>query len=155
MDRFFFLVNIDYPSAEEELEIVRRTTGGKTPAASKVLGAEEVLEIQSLIREVPVADHLEERVVGLIRATRPKENGAPSIVREYVNWGAGPRACQSLVSAAKARAILAGRNAPSSEDMEICAYPVLRHRLILNFHAHGRNVAVDQVIEESIRSLRH
>jgi MoxR-like ATPase len=151
LDRFFFQVNIEYPSETEELEIVRRTTLGEPAAALRVMAAQEVVALQRLVREVPSADHVEAAAVKMARLTRPRDPEAPAAVREFVSWGAGPRATQSLVLAAKARAILSGRNAPSREDLASCARPVLRHRMILNFHAVSRNLRVEDVIEEVIR----
>lgn len=152
LDRFFFQVNIDYPSVDEELEIVRRTTSAGAAAAQKVLKSNELGKIQALIREVPVAAHVEKAAVHLARKTRPKVNGELPAIKEWVMWGAGPRASQALVLAAKARAILAGRHAPSEQDITFCAYPVLRHRLILNFRAHAQNITPDRVIAQVLES---
>ncbi|MEK7288500.1 MAG: AAA family ATPase [Elusimicrobiota bacterium] len=153
LDRFFFEIRINYPSEREELEIVRRTTSGEIPRACKVLGAEEVLEIQSLIRQAPVADHLEELAVDVARKTRPADSPLAS-VREWVAWGAGPRASQALVLAAKAKAILSGRVAPSREDLFDCALAVLRHRVILNFRAHAQGRSVDEIVAEIVKSAK-
>lgn len=152
LDRFFFQVNIDYPQALQELEIIRRTTGRDAPQATKVLSHEEVLEIQALVREVPVGDHIESLSVALARSTRPKEESALSSVREYVSWGAGPRATQALVLASKARALLNGRHAPSREDLKSVVHPVLRHRIILNFHAQAQGIRSQEIIEEIVKA---
>ena len=148
LDRFFFEVNIDYPSAEEELKIIRQTTRAQMPKADKVLTQADVLEIQNVVREVPVADHVETQAVAIARQTRPKETGVSDLVRDYVAWGAGPRATQALILASKARALLSGRNAPSREDLASVAYPVLRHRIILNFHAHAKGISAGEIIKD-------
>jgi len=153
LDRFFFQINIDYPTAVEELEILKRTTGKEMPQAGKVLSKQEVLEIQNLVREVPVGDHIENLAVHIARLTRPKEPGVAAVEKDFIAWGAGPRATQTLVLASKARALLYGRNAPSLEDIVAVAYPALRHRLILNFHAHAQNVSSEKIIEEVLKSL--
>ncbi|MBI2071345.1 MAG: MoxR family ATPase [Elusimicrobia bacterium] len=150
LDRFFFEINISYPSAEEELSIVRRTTAADLPCAAKVMSAQDVLEIQNLVRQVPSADHVEDAAVAIARRTRPQDPSSPAIVKEFLAWGAGPRATQSLVLAAKARAILSGRNAPSTEDLLRVASPVLRHRLILNFRARAQNKSEEEVIAEVV-----
>ncbi len=148
LDRFFFQVNIEYPSADEELKIIRQTTRAEMPKAEKILTQTEVIEIQNLVREVPVADHIENQAVAIARQTRPKESTASALVRDYVAWGAGPRATQALVLASKARALLSGRNAPSREDLASVAHPVLRHRIILNFHAHAKGVSTQEIISD-------
>ncbi|MBI4369892.1 MAG: MoxR family ATPase [Elusimicrobia bacterium] len=151
LDRFFIEIKISYPSAEEERDIVRRTTAADLTKASKVLSAQEVVKIQEAIRQVPVASHVEDLAVRLVRQSRPTEREAPLFIREMVAWGAGPRATQSLVLAAKARAILSGRNAPSEEDIKVCSYPVLRHRMILNFKAHAQGKSTEEVIAELLK----
>ncbi|MBI4669838.1 MAG: MoxR family ATPase, partial [Elusimicrobia bacterium] len=148
LDRFFFEIKIDYPSAEEELAVIRRTTAGEMPQASKVMTADEVIETQQLVREVPVAEHIERAALSIARRTRPDNEEAPPIAREFLAWGAGPRATQALILAAKAKAVLDGRNAPSSENLKNAAYPVLRHRLILNFKARSQNKSEEEIIAE-------
>ncbi|MBI4063021.1 MAG: MoxR family ATPase [Elusimicrobia bacterium] len=153
LDRFFFEVRIHYPSVDEEREIIRRTTAGEPKEASKVLSAQEVSDLQNLVRQVPLAEHVESSAVEMIRRTRPSiSNNGLSSVKEFVAWGAGPRATQCLVLAAKARAILQGRYAPSSEDLAYAAFPVLRHRLILNFKARAQNKTEEEIIGEILKS---
>ncbi|MFC1522685.1 AAA family ATPase [Elusimicrobiota bacterium] len=152
LDRFFFQINIEYPSENEELNIIKNTTTAKIAKALKVFSSEEVHSMQEVVREVPVAEHVENLAVRIARSTRPKEASASELVREFVSWGAGPRATQALILASKARAVLSGRNAPSGEDMIACVHPILRHRLILNFHAHAQGITAEKVIEEILKN---
>ncbi|MEK6543962.1 MAG: MoxR family ATPase [Elusimicrobiota bacterium] len=151
LDRFLFQVNISYPDAAQEINIVRRTTANEHMQAHRVLTAADVIRVQRLLREVPISASIEKDAVGLARLTRPRSGEPFALIDEFVAWGAGPRASQSLVLAAKARAVLAGRNAPSREDLVFCAYPVLRHRIILNFKAHAQSLGVDSVIAQVLR----
>jgi MoxR-like ATPase len=144
LDRFFFKLVVDYPDAAEEAEIVRATTAGSTQAIEPVLDGERIAAFQQLVRRVPIADHLVDYAVRLVRATRPGE-GAPEYVRQMVNWGAGPRASQFLVLAGKARAALHGRHAVAAEDLRAVALPVLRHRIVVNFHAEAQAVNADGI----------
>src|SRR5512143_1575136 len=125
LDRFMFYVNVHYPSAEEEVEIVRSTTTAQRPSLERVLSPHKIRELQELVLRVPAADHVIRHAVELVRRTRPKEPGAPDFVRDLVEWGAGPRASQYLILGAKARAILDGRTAASVEDVRALAQPVL------------------------------
>ena len=144
LDRFLFELRIDYPDAAEEEEIVRTTTALSPEPVSRVLDGERIVAFQRLVRQVPVADQIVEYAVRLVRATRPGD-GASEQVREMVNWGAGPRASQCLVLAGKARAALQGRHAVSLEDVRAVALPVLRHRIVVNFHAEAQAVDADQL----------
>jgi MoxR-like ATPase len=146
LDRFMFYVNVHYPSAEEEVEIVRSTTGAERRALSKVLSPHRIRELQELVLRVPAADHVIRHAVELVRLTRPREPGAPDFVKELVQWGAGPRASQYLVLAAKARAILDGRVAAAVEDVRALARPVLVHRVITNFRAESDGVSSEDVV---------
>jgi MoxR-like ATPase len=150
LDRFMFLVDVGYPSADEEIEIVKSTTGGKQPPLTKILSPERILALQDLVRRVPVPDHVVRYAVELVRHTRPKEPGVPEFIQRNVSWGAGPRASQYLVIAAKARAILNGRYVATTEDVKALAKPVLRHRVLPNFHAESEGttstVLVDQLL---------
>ncbi|MCA9055182.1 MAG: MoxR family ATPase, partial [Planctomycetaceae bacterium] len=145
-DRFLFEVHINYPSEAEEFEIVRRTTGRGGTAIEKVLDAETLRTLQEIVRDVPAADHVIRYALAFSRRTRPAEGDAPDFIQEYVTWGAGPRATQSLVLAAKARAILHGRAAAGLDDVREVAPPVLRHRIITNFSADADGVAPDEII---------
>ncbi|MBX3249902.1 MAG: MoxR family ATPase [Myxococcales bacterium] len=145
LDRFLVQVDVGYPSEAEELEIVRRTTSPTAAVPSPVLDREEILELQALIPRIPVADHVVAHAVGLARATRPGE-GAPAIVRDYLGFGAGPRASQALILGAKARAALDGRFAAEIEDVRALAAPVLRHRLVPSFRAEAEGVKMDDIV---------
>ena len=140
LDRFIFNLWLDYPAVAEEEEVVRSTTSAQRAQVDKVLDGAKVVEMQQLVRQVPVADQVISYAVKLVRATRPAEPGAPEYIRQMVNWGAGPRASQYLVLAGKARAILAGRHSVAIEDIRAAALPVLRHRIVVNFHAEAENV---------------
>jgi MoxR-like ATPase len=146
LDRFMLQINVGYPTREEEEAIVLQQTSSYEPTLSSVLSPEVILGLQELVRRVPVADHVVKRAVALARASRPDEPGAPDFVREYVSWGAGPRASQHLVLAGKARAILAGRFAVATEDIDALAAPILQHRIILNYRAEAERVKVDDLI---------
>ncbi|HTY07912.1 MAG TPA: AAA family ATPase [Candidatus Edwardsbacteria bacterium] len=143
LDRFMFNTFIGYPDAREEAEIVRTTTSAYAGQASPVLSGERIVALQQLVRKVPVADAVVAHAVSLARRSRPADPQAPDYVREYVAWGAGPRASQYLILGAKAAAILDGRLAPSIADVDRMALPVLRHRIITNFNAEA--AAVDSV----------
>ncbi len=146
LDRFMFDIRLEYPSAGEEVEILRATTGVLEAPVEPVLDAERVLTLQRWVREVPAADNILEYAAALVRATRPADASATDHVRRWVRWGAGPRAGQALVLGAKARALLAGRYHVTADDVRRVALPVLRHRVLVNFHAEAEGVASDGVI---------
>jgi MoxR-like ATPase len=161
LDRFMLQIMIGYPTVDEEAEIVRRTTGAAPKPPERVLSAEDVRAMQALVRAVPVADHVVRYALRLVRATRqdPAGNGQPADgprprVMEYVGWGAGPRASQFLVLAAKARALLSGASTATPDDVRAVAKPILRHRIQLNFNAQADRVTADQVIDELLREVR-
>ncbi len=154
LDRFMFLVDVGYPSADEELEIVRSTTSAGPRDVRPVLTPAEIRQLQDLVLRVPVADHVIRHAVELARRSRPKSPGAPDFVDRYLAWGAGPRASQYLVLAAKARAILGGRFAAEVEDIRAVARPVLRHRLIPNFHAEAEGIDSAQIVERLLETVR-
>ena len=146
LDRFMFDIRLDYPSAEEEVQILRATTGVEDAPVEAVLDAERVLTLQRWVREVPVADNVFQYAASLVRATRPGDPTALEDVRRWVRWGAGPRAGQALILGAKAGALLAGRFHVTPEDVRRVAGPVLRHRVLVNFHAEAEGVSPDDVI---------
>ena len=146
-DRFMFKVFVRYPSFHEEFEIARRTTGLVEERIVPVLAAEEILQLQQMVRQVPVSDHVIRYALALVRQTRAAEPGAPAFVREQLNWGAGPRAVQNLILGGKARALLHGRTHVTTEDVQALARPVLRHRLVVNFAAESEGITPDQVVE--------
>jgi MoxR-like ATPase len=148
LDRFMFFVDVTYPSAEDEVEIVKATTGAKREPLAKVLSPERIRALQDLVLRVPATDSVVRYAVDLVRRSRPKQEGAPPFVAENLAFGAGPRASQYLVLGAKARAILDGRFAATVEDVRALARPVLRHRLITNFHAEAEGVSSLAVIEK-------
>src|SRR5262249_31266344 len=141
LDRFMFQIDVEYPSADEELAIVKAQTSPLRAQLRKVLSPQRILDLQELVLRVPVADHVVRYAVALARASRPQEAGAPQFVRDYVAWGAGPRASQFLILAGKARAILDGRFAVSSDDVRALAAPTLVHRIVPNFHAEAERVS--------------
>ena len=145
LDRFLLFIRIDYPSADEEVEILARTTSVAAPDVETVLGAEDVLELQRLVREVDTSDVLLRYVANIVRATRPQD-ASPPMVNEYLRWGAGPRAGQALVLCAKAHALLSGRYAVTLDDIRRVSHPALRHRLLLNFQAEADGVSSDDII---------
>jgi len=153
LDRFMFNIQVDYPSQAEEEEIVRTTTAQPMAGVNQVVTAAEVGEMQKLVRSVPVSDHLISYAVKLVRQTRPDEDGAADYVRDWVSWGAGPRASQYLILAAKTRAILDGRSAPDPEDVRFAAVPVLRHRLVTSFTAEADGIDPVKIIARLLESV--
>ncbi|HUL60593.1 MAG TPA: MoxR family ATPase [Anaeromyxobacteraceae bacterium] len=154
LDRFMFYVTVDYPSAEEEREIVRSTTIASRPPLRRVLSPAQIRGLQDLVLRVPAADHVVKHAVDLARLTRPADPGAPDFVKENVSWGAGPRASQYLVLGAKSRAILDGRTAASVEDVRALAKNVLVHRVITNFRAESEGVTSAQIVERLLERVR-
>ncbi len=152
LDRFLLHIRVDYPSEAEERAILDRTTGRANPRATTVMDGAEVIELQKLVRDVHVGDGLLDWITRLVRATRPQTSEVAE-VREWVRWGAGPRAGQSLVLAAKARALLHGRLAATREDVQALAAPVLRHRLLLSFAAEAEQRSTDDVVAALLRAL--
>ena len=146
LDRFMFNVLIDYPSFADEVRIVESTTGAADRALQRILAGSDVLAYQDLVRQVPVAENVTELAVRLVRATRVGSDEAARAAAEFLAWGAGPRAAQDLVRGAKTRALLDGRPTPDLEDVRRLAHPVLRHRLVANFHAEAENVAKDRIV---------
>jgi MoxR-like ATPase len=153
LDRFMFMISVGYPTAEEELAIMKATTGGAKVNLSEMLHADDILELQKLVRRIPVGDHVFQYAMELVRATRPNEPGVPDFVKEYVSWGAGPRASQNLILGAKARAALYGRNFATTDDVAAIAKPVLRHRVITNFNAEAEGITPDVVVERLLKTV--
>ena len=150
-DRFMFKVFVRYPSFNEELEIARRTTALISEEVKPVLSGQQILELQRLVRRVPVTDHVIQYTLAIVRQTRVGEPGIPSFIKEWLAWGAGPRAVQYLILGAKARALLLGRTHVQCEDIQTLAYPVLRHRILTNFTAASEGVTPDSVIERLLK----
>ena len=152
-DRFMFKIFVDYPKWDEEFDIIRLTTAVQDVKLSKVLTGQEILAIQDIIRRVPVADHVIQYAMKLVRATRVHEGGVPEIISNYVSWGAGPRACQYLILGGKVRAVLHGRFHVSTEDIQAVAKPVLRHRIVTNFNADAEGYTVDKIVEKLLEII--
>jgi len=153
LDRFLFMVLVDYPDEAEELEIVKRTTADVSAQLTPALSAEDILELSRIVRRVPVADHLARYAIQFARRTRVGYGEVPEMVREYVSWGAGPRASQYLILAAKARAVLHGRYYVSGDDIRAVARPVLRHRIVTNFNAEAERVKPDDIVAHLMETL--
>ncbi len=151
LDRFMFNLWLDYPSRQEEIDIVKSTTSPSTTSLKKVYTADDIIFFQDLVRRVPVADNVISYAVDLVTRTRPNTEGAPQFINDFVRWGAGPRASQYLILGAKARAVLEGRHTPDIEDVRRVARPVLRHRLVTNFNAEAEGISsvhiVDRLLE--------
>lgn len=153
LDRFMLSINIGYPTRSEERDIVMATTQTTRPEIRPVLSGPDIVWIQQLVRQVPTSQHMVDYAVDLVRATRPKEAPSPDFVKNWLAWGAGPRAAQYMVLGAKARALLQGRFAVSADDIRAIAYPVLRHRIFTNFNADAEGIDVDQVIEKILATI--
>ncbi len=151
LDRFMFNIHVDYPSEEEEVEIMRRTTVSAMPEVEAVVSGEEILKLQELVRKVPVTDEVIRYVLRLTRATRVSKAEAPEYLKDWLAWGAGPRASQFLILGGKARAILHGRTYVSAEDIQAVAYPVLRHRILTNFSAEAEGITSQKIIDRLIK----
>lgn len=148
LDRFMFNVVLDYPSYDQELDIVKNTTKDSYPNVAHILSGEEIMFFQQLVRKVPIADNVVEYAVGLVHKTRPGSEKAPQVTNDYLEWGAGPRASQFLVLGAKCNALLNGKYSPDIEDVIAIAKPALRHRLVRNFKAEAEGYSLDSIIDE-------
>ncbi|WP_422926062.1 AAA family ATPase [Singulisphaera sp. PoT] len=153
LDRFMLNILVDYPEEEEELNIVKLTTSTVKTAITKVLAGSEILELQEIVRKVPIADHVARFAVRLTRMTRRDKPEVPDFIRDYVSWGAGPRASQYLVLAAKARAVLYGRFHVSTDDIRAVAGPVLRHRIVTNFNAEAEGLKPDDIVKRLVKAV--
>ncbi|MES2799676.1 MAG: MoxR family ATPase [Bacteroidota bacterium] len=148
LDRFMFNIWVDYPSYVEELAIVKATTSDDKPTLNKVLTAEQIIQYQDLIRRIPVADNVLEYAVKLVGKTRANSEFAPKITKEFISWGAGPRASQYLIVGAKCHAALNGKYSPDIEDVKAVAKPILRHRIVRNYKAEAEGYSTDKIIDE-------
>ena len=146
LDRFMFAIELDYPSYEEEVAVVKATTADKEYKINPLFKADEIVEIQHLVRRIPVADNVVEYAVGLVGKTRPNSDQAPEMVKTYVDWGAGPRASQNLILAAKAMALIKGKYAPDIAEVKEVALGILRHRVLKNYKAEAEGISVEQII---------
>ena len=147
-DRFMFKVFVRYPKFDEEFEIARRTTSVTSEDIHPVLSGDQIIELQKLVRKVPVSDHVIRYALALVRQTRIGEPGVPKFIRDWLSWGAGPRAVQNLILGSKARALLYGRVHVQTDDIQALAYPVLRHRILTNFTAASEGISPDTVIKK-------
>ncbi|MBR3697899.1 MAG: AAA family ATPase [Bacteroidales bacterium] len=151
LDRFMFNLSLDYPTYEEEVEVVKNTTMGKTTEVNAVLSPEEIVYFQQLVRRVPVSDNVYEYAVALSAKTRPGTERAHDWANRFLSWGAGPRASQYLIIGAKANALLSGKYSPDIEDVRKVAIPILRHRLIRNYTAEAEGVGIEDIIKELVK----
>jgi MoxR-like ATPase len=154
LDRFMFMVFVDYPNAAELKQIIKLTTAGKLEEPQSVLSGEEVLAMRSAVRQVPISDHVLDYIVRLVEATHPNDPAAPEITRKYLSWGAGPRAGQYLALGAKSRALLRGNLQATVDDVRAVALPVLRHRLFVNFTAQAEGLDTDKVISRLLEIIQ-
>lgn len=146
LDRFMFSINLDYPSFEEEIQVVKNTTAGVKASVSKKMATTEILYFQQLIRRIPIADNVLEYAVRLVNNTRPNQPNSPASVNNYISWGAGPRASQYLVLGAKCYAAARGKYSPDIEDVKAIALPVMRHRVFKNYKAEAEGLSIDTII---------
>jgi MoxR-like ATPase len=148
LDRFMFSINLDYPSFQEEVDVVKATTGDHKATVNPLFTAQEILDFQQLIRRIPVADNVIEYAVKIVGKTRPKSSEASNLVKEFVDWGAGPRASQNLILAAKTHAATRGKYSPDIEDVQAVATGILRHRMIRNYKAEAEGISIEQIIKD-------
>ena len=153
LDRFMFNTYVDYPSEDEEFDIVRRTTADVQATVTPTLTGEQILALQKIVRRVPVADHVIRYALKLARLTRPDKGDVPAFIRDYISWGAGPRASQYLTLGAKARAVLHGRFHAECDDVRAVAAPVMRHRIMTNFNAEAEGVKPDEIVRRLIETI--
>lgn len=146
LDRFMFSINLEYPSFEEEVSVVKSTTSNNTKKVQPIFSSEEILEVQQLIRKIPVADNVIEYAVSLVSKTRPNGKYASDFIKKYVDWGAGPRASQNLILAAKANAAINGKFSPDIEDVKAVVIPILSHRVVKNYKADAEGISISKII---------
>ena len=147
LDRFMFAINLKYPSFEEEVQVVKTTTADATASVDALFTAEEIIGYQNVIRRIPVADNVIEYAVRMVAKTRPNADTATEMVREFIDWGAGPRASQNLILAAKTHAAINGKFSPDMEDVQAVAQSILRHRIIKNYKAEAEGITDEQIIK--------
>ena len=147
LDRFMFYVNLDYPTYDEELQIVKQTTVKQNISLKPIMSAEDILSYQELITKLPITDNVLQYAVGLVAKTRPKSEKSADVVRQYIEWGAGPRASQNLIMAAKCHAAISGKYSPDIEDVKAVAQPVLMHRLVKNYKAEAEGMSIEKIID--------
>lgn len=148
LDRFMFAIELKYPSVEEEVQVVKTTTNDEMPDVDVLFSAEEILQVQHLVRRIPVPDNVVNYAVNLVNSTRPGMESSPELVKQYLDWGAGPRASQYLILGAKAHAAIRGKYSPDIEDVKAVAYGILRHRIIKNYKAEAENINEEDIISK-------
>lgn len=148
LDRFMFAIKLDYPTFAEEVQVVKTTTTDFTADVKPLLSAEEIINFQNVIRKIPVADNVIEYAVTLVSKTRPDNDLAPDFVKQYIDWGAGPRASQNLILAAKTQAALKGKFSPDIEEVQEVAFGILRHRIVKNYKADAEGISEEDVIKK-------
>ena len=148
LDRFMFAINLEYPTFEEEVQVVKATTTDAKPTVNALFTAQEITDFQQLIRRIPVADNVIEYAVKMVGKTRPNSNAASDLVKQYVDWGAGPRASQNLILAAKTHAAINGKFSPDIENVQAVATSILRHRMIKNYKAEAEGVTIEEIIKD-------
>ena len=153
LDRFMFNLKMDYPTLDEEMKIVQKTTGDENVQLNKVISGQEIQDYQALVHRVPVAKNVVSYAVRLTTATRPNSENAPDFIKNWIDWGAGPRASQYLVLGAKAKAVLEGRPSPDIQDVQSLALPILRHRVLPNFNAEAEGMDVDDILNQLLESV--
>jgi MoxR-like ATPase len=146
LDRFMFSINLEYPTFKEEVAVVKSTTSNIEQKVNALFSSEDIIEIQKLIRKIPVTDHVIEYAVSLVGKTRPKSKEATEMVKSYLDWGAGPRASQNLILAAKAHAVINGKYSPDIEDVKAVAIPILAHRIVKNYKADAEGISIEDII---------
>ena len=153
LDRFMFKIKIEYPSQNEEINIVKSTTGQIAQKLNQIISKDDLIKYQNIVRDFPVSENVVEYAVNLVRSTRPNNENSPQFIKEWLDWGAGPRASSFLILGAKAVAALDGRTTPSIADVQNIVKPILRHRIITNFNAEAENISTDNVLEKLIDTL--
>ncbi|MBA6156977.1 MoxR family ATPase [Tenacibaculum sp. S7007] len=146
LDRFMFSIHLEYPTFDEEVQVVKNTTSNINQKVNSIFSTQEIIEVQKLIRKIPVADNVVEYAVGLVGKTRPKSDKATELIKKYIDWGAGPRASQNLILAAKAHAAVNGKYSPDIEDVQAVAIPILSHRIVKNYKAEAEGITVKEII---------
>jgi len=153
LDRFMFKIKIEYPSKEQEIDIVKSTTGLNIESLNQIITKDNLIKFQNIVRDIPVSENVVQYAVNFVRSTRPKNDDAPDFIKEWLDWGAGPRASSFLILGSKAVAALDGRTTPEIADVQNIAKPILRHRIIANFNAEAENISTDDILEKLIESL--
>ena len=153
LDRFMFKIKIEYPSKEQEIDIVKSTTGLNIESLNQIITKDNLIKFQNIVRDIPVSENVVQYAVNFVRSTRPKNDDAPDFIKEWLDWGAGPRASSFLILGSKAVAALDGRTTPEIADVQNIVKPILRHRIIANFNAEAENISTDDILEKLIESL--